>query len=1132
VGLTHVTAADRDRRSAVDSARRLDARHAVLAATSIVAVLAIAFPLGGRRTANPFAVGSPGDPPPVNLNAITSPAELIPLFAPVFADANDRRFAATHLHQFVMARRDGGDSLPNVGAILQAQVGAGAIQRSSTVQYKERLAAVSTRARDAGETPPTTLGLVTREDLAALKPLAAVRAPATYRGLVIVWGAVYLACVWLVAVAWWVRGVRGEYPLLAAAHLLTALGFAALLGRQDPLRDTALFVRHAQLTSAGLVCFALVSGIDVRKVARTGLSYLPLIGALVLSAALILFGGGPAGSNTKVNLGPLQPVEFIRLLLALFLAGYFARRWELLRQVRGANVRTFKVPGWLNLPRVDYVLPVAAGVAAALLFFFLQKDLGPALFLTCVFLMTYAIARQGVSLALVGFALLVAGFYAGYTLNVSSTLTARVAMWGSTWDNGARGGEQIAQAIWGLSTGGLSGTGLGLGDTRYVPAGHTDLMLAAIGEELGFVGLFSVAVLFVIIAARGFRAGLRAADDHGFFLATVLTLFLTVPVLVMAAGMLGVVPLTGVVTPFLSFGGSAMLANFIALGMITSIGTRPATSPDVTAPFHAGVRRLGAALGAGGLALVAVLFDVQVLRADAYVARPYLGIQADGFRRYQYNQRLTDVLAAIPRGTVFDRRGLPLSTGDPAIARRAHEQYRKAGVEHARCPTPFRERCYPLGGAAFHLLGDARDARNWSASNTAYVERDSQNRLRGFDDHATTVRVSDASGRPAAAVRRDYRAIVPLLRHRHSPDHPAVMAFLNRPRDLTITIDAPLQASVARVLSKYASRSSTGHAAAVVLDPDTGDLLAIGSHPFPNLSEEPGGSREHDVERLLDRARFGLYPPGSTFKLVTASAALRQDPALRHHSFTCSLLSDGRVGARVGGWGVVRDDVLDRRPHGTVEMHDGVVHSCNAYFAQLAVRVGARSLLDTANLLGISVAKDNSLARLRETLPQAGYGQGDVVVTPLRMARVAAAIASHGVLRDVRIERSPAPASTETLLTPAAAAILARDLRDVVLAGTGRSLREHPGRIAGKTGTAEVGHAPSHAWFVGYAPYGPAEKRVAFAVIVENAGYGGSAAAPAAGEIVSAAAASGLIEALSDQPSAVSNQQERLRMIR
>src|SRR5687767_13287110 len=103
---------------------------------------------------------------------------------------------------------------------------------------------------------------------------------------------------------------------------------------------------------------------------------------------------------------------------------------------------------------------------------------------------------------------------------------------------------------------------------------------------------------------------------------------------------------------------------------------------------------------------------------------------------------------------------------------------------------------------------------------------------------------------------------------------------------------------------------------------------------------------------------------------------------------------------KIPGWGVVRDDVLDAHPHGTIGMHDGMVRSCNAYFAQLAVRVGSQQMLDTATLLGISVARDNSASRLRQTLPQAGYGQGDVVATPLRMARVAGAIASKGSLRE------------------------------------------------------------------------------------------------------------------------------------
>jgi peptidoglycan glycosyltransferase len=128
------------------------------------------------------------------------------------------------------------------------------------------------------------------------------------------------------------------------------------------------------------------------------------------------------------------------------------------------------------------------------------------------------------------------------------------------------------------------------------------------------------------------------------------------------------------------------------------------------------------------------------------------------------------------------------------------------------------------------------------------------------------------------------------------------------------------------------------------------------------------------------------------------------------------------------------------------------------------------------------------------------------------MARVAAAIASDGRLRNARWVRSSEPVKFDVFLDPESARLLARYMRDAVLTGTGRSLREHPWRIAGKTGTAEVAGNPSHSWFIGFAPYGPSTRRIAFAIILENAGYGSANAAPAAGEIVSAASAAGLLK--------------------
>jgi cell division protein FtsW (lipid II flippase) len=1114
--LTYTAAAERDTRRTRQRARVFGVSDLLFVATSCVALSAIGLAYAGRLRVFDAADAQHAGVRTVDLNTVSNAAEIEPAVAVVFANAADRRFAAVELLRFVGAERQAGRTASNVGAISRATVRVGAIERARQLElFARRAQDVRETARTSGGNPPATMPLFTASDLAAIKPFVVVRTRDAFRQQLQWFAGLYVLGFQLIALIWRLRGTRGDRVLLAAAHLLTAIGFAVLLSRVDPLRDNLLFVRYAEGVFVGQMLIAGLSLVDFGTATFLALSYLPLIGALSLSVLLILLGTGPGRSNAKVNLGPVQPIEAIRLLLALFLAGFFARRWELLRDLRGRAIRTMKVPAWLNVPRAEYVLPVLVAVAAALAFFFLQKDLGPALLLSCVFPAVYAVARGRIGLAAAGFVLLVAGFYVGYQLNVSHTLVERIRMWQAPWDNAVAGGDQVAQAIWAIATGGLSGTGLGLGDPRYLPAGHTDLVLAAVGEELGVLGLMVVAVAYGIIAWRGFRLSLSASNDYGFFLGTVLTLFLIVPVLVMAAGLIGMTPLTGVVTPFLSYGGSAMAANCAALGMLCSIHADRRPAADLT-PFRAPIRWLATTLAASAAVLVAVLINIQVVHADDYIVKPHLGVQADGGRRYAYNPRVVDLVKQLPRGTVFDRKGLPLATGDPHVVDAARQAYQRLGVSLDRmCPDPS-ERCYPLGGRAFHLLGDERTRVNWSAPNTSYVERDSENRLRGFDDRATAMHTVDSSGRAMLTIRRDYRDLVPLLHHRHEPDHPAVAALRRHTNDVRLTIDAGFQLRVSSIVASYA-RKSSGRAAAIVLDPDTGQLLASASYPWPEMETPEGDAESGDTaaDSLLDRARYGLYPPGSTFKLVTAAAALRQGGDPGATTFACTRLPDGRVGAKINGWNrPIRDDVLDTHPHGTIDMHQGLVHSCNAYFAQLALSLGPDPLVSTAATLGISLTQSKTSAqRVRDTLPQIGYGQGDVVATPMRMARVAAAIASDGVLRETLWEQTAARSSEpDVFLKRSASRLLASYMRDVVLTGTGRSLKNHPSRIAGKTGTAELTGRPSHAWFVGFAPYGTATRRIAFAIIIENAGYGGASAAAVAGEIVTAAVQSGLVQ--------------------
>jgi cell division protein FtsI/penicillin-binding protein 2 len=343
-----------------------------------------------------------------------------------------------------------------------------------------------------------------------------------------------------------------------------------------------------------------------------------------------------------------------------------------------------------------------------------------------------------------------------------------------------------------------------------------------------------------------------------------------------------------------------------------------------------------------------------------------------------------------------------------------------------------------------------------------------------------------------------------------------VRAILDRPRDVQVTIDARLQANAAALLARQLGHLGLAKGAVVVLDVATGDVLASVSAPWARLD---GGRAaiEEDALRtdlpLLDRVRYGLYPPGSTFKLVTAAAALRDGSGAAERHFDCRDLPDGRVGIQLRGWRrPVRDDTTDREPHGDVTLDEGLRVSCNAYFAQLGMAVGARGLKDTADAFEIATTKEGTVKALGEELPWSSYGQSEVLASPFRMARVAATMAAHGDMPAGRWVLSPAPAPVRPrhILDAGAADRVARAMRRVVTGGTASVLSGHDVEIAGKTGTAEVAGAPSHSWFVGFAPLaGP--KRIAIAVIVENGGYGARAAVPLAGEVVTAARSVGII---------------------
>ncbi len=990
----------------------------------------------------------------LNLNWVTGAAQLIPVLAAI-PEPSQRELAAQRIWDYLEQTRTRGPA-PNVGILARVRV---------------------------NHLPVVPLNRV--------KPLLVVRTPREFLRTYVIWCASFVLAFWVVHCGWRLRRFQGDQAILPALLLLSSLGLILMVSLRDPLRDTLEFKKFAwgAMLGCGILLFPLFRFFQYRNFSR--LVYTPLLAAFGLFLALIALGSGPTGSDARVNLGPFQPVEVIKILLVFFVAGYFARNWEHLRDLHPRRFvpRLFR---WLELPRPSHALPVMCAVSIALALFFVLKDLGPALVVGFLFLTLFGVARGRAGLALTGIFLLVAGVTIGYRYGVPHTVVERVSMWLSPWNNEVRGGDQLAHSLWAFATGGPWGSGPGWGDPSLIPAGHTDLVLPSIAEEWGFPGVLAIASLFALLVWRAFRIALRAPDEYGMFLGLGLGTLLALEMLLISGGALGAIPLSGVVSPFLSSGNTAMLANFLIFAILLGISNQSAgaapneSTEPVRAIFKAPVRVAGAMLALCCAVLVARAFSLEVLHDRELLIRDAQVIAHDGVKRPERNPRLNLLAASIPRGDIYDRNGIPLATSNWTHLERHRSDYERLGISIEQACSRLDSRYYPFGPATVHLLGDLRTGEKFHATNASLIEHDSNSRLQGY---------------------ADYAELAPVVRYRHHRGNPALQALLKRDRDVESTVDIALQLKLTEILkNRLGSLGKKG--AVVVLNPANGDVLAMVSWP------EPSQNGTATPDELLDRTRYGQYPPGSTFKLVTAMAALRLNPNVTSRTYTCRGLGDGRVGTVIPGWRrPIRDDIGDHA-HGTLDMEHAITVSCNAYFAQLGVyNVGAKALTETAGLLGMPVGE---MGELRKMMPFASYGQGAVLTTPFKMARVAATISTGGVMPegrwvlDASNTRTAAPLP---VLASNSAAFLARAMRSVVTSGTARTAMNGIGiSVAGKTGTAQLDAGEPHSWFAGFAPYdAPADKRIAFAVVVEHGGYGAKFAAPIAREIVEAAGQLGII---------------------
>jgi cell division protein FtsW (lipid II flippase) len=294
---------------------------------------------------------------------------------------------------------------------------------------------------------------------------------------------------------------------------------------------------------------------------------------LFLLALTFVFGSEVNGSRLTIEIGPVsgQPSELLKVILVVFFAAYLAENRVLLADAR------VRLVGPISVPPLPYLAPIAAMLALALGIVVIQRDLGAALLFYAVFLGLLFLATGRLIDVVLGLILFAIGFAALAAL--FPHVQDRIAVWLDPWADPLGSGYQLVQALHAFARGGLVGTGLGAGLPEVagrlpIPAVHTDFPLAAIGEELGMVGVVAVLAAYFVVVERGLRIAASSRDDFRALLAAGLALVVGLQAAIIAGGNLKLIPLTGITLPFVSYGGSSLLANALVVGILLALSDR------------------------------------------------------------------------------------------------------------------------------------------------------------------------------------------------------------------------------------------------------------------------------------------------------------------------------------------------------------------------------------------------------------------------------------------------------------------------------------------------------------------------------------------------------------------------------
>lgn len=827
---------------------------------------------------------------------------------------------------------------------------------------------------------------------------------------------------------------------------------------------------------------AVVKNLEVIKRYK----YVLGIAGIILLVLPMFIGTEIYGSKLWIKIGgfQFQPGEFAKVLIVLFLAGYLAENRELL------SISNRTVLG-IKFPRLRLLYPLFIVWGVCLLVVAFERDLGSALLFYTIFLIMLYVATGRVSYVIIGLALLAIGAFGMY--QIMSHVQVRVAIWLDPFSDAQNLGYQIVQSLFSLADGGLAGVGIGKGMADIIPVVASDMIFAAIGEEMGLLGGSAVLLLFMLFAVRGLTTAARAKSDLAAFSAAGLTAAISFQAFTIVGGVTKLIPLTGVTLPFMSQGGSSLLASFVIVALLLRAGDEATgrsteianTSTDLaTAGYRTTVRGShmrrpaldtpeSGLLGRVALAnrLTRTVFLFTALFAVLIGNITYIQvIKASEYQDMPSNNHTINKARFIKRGSIITADGLTLA-----------ESIQQADGTYARS--------YPNGNLAAHVVGYYSQQYG-----TMGIENTQNDTLTGSKDYSSWQNALNS------------------------------LAGISEPgNSVQLTIDSRIQ--------RAAEQALAGRVGAIVaLDPRSGAVLAWASAPtFDNTNiqaaiEAANASGGADTS-MYDRATLALYTPGSTFKVVTLASALENGLATLDTTYD----SPGRM--EIGGADVVS---IGERGHGKISLAKAFALSSNTVFGQVADGLGADKLVATARAFGYGQQLGLDFTTAASVMPNpeemtewelAWAGAGQPVgqghtpgpqATVMQNALMAATIANNGIaMNPYVVSQILAPDGTVLKTTrghslgqavgSGTAEQVKQAMLDVVQNGTGSAAAIAGVKVAGKTGTAETNNANANSTFVGFAPYDT--PTVAIAVVIEQNAKGEESAAAVGGQVLRTALA-------------------------